>query len=198
MITTIHNEETFTKTVRCRDAANNFQRIIVKPKAIELYNQNMGGVDLADQKLQVYLNVHRTVKWWKKVALYLLEATFVNSFIIWKGMKPENKVRVDKFRLSIIEGLVGTYQRHLLPARHIDAPARLTGRHFIGLNPAMTPLGRRSSLDCVVCSDRSVKRHQTEHICKTCQTPLHPYPCFERYHTLIVYKVKCTKDLHTT
>lgn len=200
VLSTVHNDETFAKTVRCRDAANNFRRNIVKPKAIELYNQNMGGVDLADQKLQVYLNVHRTVKWWKKVALYLLEATFVNSYIIWKEMNegPANSTRADKFRLAIIKGLVGTYNRRLGPPRHPDAPTRLVGRHFIGVNPGRTPKGEQSFPDCTVCSsrERGKKRHQTKYMCNVCDTPLCPYPCFERYHTLKAYEVKCTKELH--
>ena len=202
VITTVHNDETFQRTVRCRDAENNFQRIITKPKAIELYNQNMGGVDLADQKLQVYLNVHRTVKWWKKVAIYLLEASFVNSYIIWKKQTDGlgSKTRVDKFRVAVIHGLVGTYQRHLAPHRHIDATGRLVGRHFLGINPARTPLGKQSYPDCIVCCNRPIKRCQTGFECKTCKTPMCAYPCFERYHTLIAYKIKCTKELqlHTT
>jgi len=201
VITTLHNEETFSKTVRCKDATTNFRREIIKPKAVELYNQNMGGVDLADQKLQVYLNVHRTVKWWKKVAIYLLEATFVNAYIIWKARNegPANHIRADKFRLAVIKGLVGNHQRHLGPPRHIDAPFRLVGRHFVGINPNKTPLGKRSLQDCVVCSVRvkGKKRHQTQYMCILCDTPLCPYPCFERYHTLSVYKIKCTKALHS-
>lgn len=43
LVTSLHNEETLQKTVRCRDAENNYQRQITKPKAIEIYNKNMGG-----------------------------------------------------------------------------------------------------------------------------------------------------------
>jgi len=198
VLTTLHNEETFPKTVRCRDAANNFKRNIIKPKAIELYNKNMGGVDLADQKLQVYLSVHRTLKWWKKIAIYLLEATFVNSSIIWKALNPANKVRIDKFRMTIITGLIATHHRHITPARNVDAPYRLVGRHFIGINSARTPKGAQVKPECEVCSNRAKEngRCQTIYICKTCGTPLHPYPCFERFHTLIAYKIDCYKGFH--
>ena len=70
-------------------------------------------------------------------------------------------------------------------------------RHF----PAMTPAGSRSKPNCEVCSDRSkgkagVRRHQTSHFCVECRVPLCPYPCFQRYHTLVNYKVVCTPELH--
>lgn len=199
LISTIHNDEIFERTVRCRDAANDFQRKIIKPKAIELYNQHMGGVDLSDQKMQVYLNVHRTLKWWKKVALYLFEASFVNTFVIWKSLHEGERIRVDRFRLALIHQLIGEHRRQQAPARQLcNPPGRFTGAHFVGIIPGKTPKGKQSYSDCAVCSNRAVKRHQTEYICKTCQTPLHPYPCFERYHTLIDYKIKCSKELHST
>jgi hypothetical protein len=204
VLTTLHNQEVFEKVVRCRDPANNYQRTIIKPKAVEIYNQNMGGVDLADQKLQVYLNVHRTVKWWKKVMLYLLEASFVNANILWKALHPDDRMRTDKFRLAVIHGLVSEYSREtVLYNRHPDPPARRVGRHFVGINPGKTPKGGQSKPDCVVCSDRSVPkgRHQTKYICKTCKVPMHFYPCFERYHTLDDYHIPAHQwhpDLYST
>jgi hypothetical protein len=196
VITSLHNSETFEKTMRCKDAATNFQRKIIKPKTIELYNQHMGGVDLADQKLQVYLNIHRTVKWWKKLALYLLEASFVNALIIYRSLHPGEKVRADKFRLAIIHGLVANHTRHLPPTRHPDPPGRMVGRHWLGINKNVTAKGRQSYPDCVVCSDRSIQRDQTKHICQQCELPMCPYPCFERFHSLHVYRVPCSKELH--
>ena len=45
--------------------------------------------------------------------------------------------------------------------------------------------------DCRVCSDRKAgERHQTKYRCKGCKTPLCPYPCMERFHTLKNYKIK--------
>ena len=43
LMTTVHNQTTFRKTVRCRDPANDNQRQVVKPMAVELYTMGMGG-----------------------------------------------------------------------------------------------------------------------------------------------------------
>ena len=60
---------------------------------------------------------------------------------------------------------------------------------------------QRSKPDCEVCSDRSkgkagVRRHHTSHFCVDCRVPLCSYPCFQRYHTLVNYKVVCISELH--
>jgi hypothetical protein len=198
VVSTIHNNETFIKTVRCKDAATNFQRRIEKPKSIELYNKFMGGVDLIDQKLMVYLSVHRTTKWWKKIFVYLMEVSFVNASIIWKALNPGKRFEVERFRLAVIKRLVGNHQREVLPSPvlHGDLPARRVGRHFITRNKNKTTGGNQAYPDCAVCSKRNGKRCQTLFLCEQCNVPMHPYPCHMRYHTMRDYKIICTKELH--
>ena len=107
--------------------------------------------------------------------------------------------RPNKFRMAVIHGLVSaTGRRTPAPNTYAvcEAPTRLTGRHFPGKNPGRTPKGKQVYPDCVVCSDRTKKRHQTEYICEECGVPMHLYPCFKRYHTLQCYKIACSKALH--
>ena len=202
VLTTINNTRMMTKYVRCKDPANNNRREINKPKAIECYNQYMGGVDLLDQKIWTYLGIHRTVKWWKKVFLYLLELAFVNFTIVWKRLHPNVKLDKYKLRLSIIASLVATHDRATTAKPRYcidDVPTRLENkRHFTGINNSKTKSGSQAFPDCVVCSDRKVPkgRHQTQYTCKQCDKPMCPYPCFERYHTLLNFKIQCSKDLH--
>ncbi len=79
ILSTIHNGSTFQKKVRCKPAEGNGQpfRYIQKPKAIELYTINMGGVDRADQKASYGLNLHRNLKWWKKGFFHMLQVVVV-------------------------------------------------------------------------------------------------------------------------
>ena len=48
---------------------------------------------------------------------------------------------------------------------------------------AQTSSGRRSQPDCVVCSLKKGKRKTTTFMCKQCDLPMCPVPCFELYHT---------------
>lgn len=145
--------------------------------------------------------LHRTCKWWKKVFFYLLEVCFCNSLIIWRASH-EKRINAEQFRLRVIHGMLHGYNRPVTrtvgrPIVDRDRPDRLIGGdHYLGKNPQKLPNGKPSRPDCVVCSDRKKKRHQTEYICKKCNKAMCPLPCFERWHSLLNYKVECTVQLH--
>ncbi|XP_021351253.1 piggyBac transposable element-derived protein 4-like [Mizuhopecten yessoensis] len=199
MLTTVHNGSTYTKTVRSK-FHDGHVREVDHPRAIQLYTQHMGGVDVADQQTQYCVSQHRMLKWWKKLVICnLLEVTFCNSKIIWKSLNGGKKVSSMKFRLAVIHGLLEGYEptnkRFARPVN--NPPSRLTEKHFPSMNPHMTAGGRRSTPDCAVCSDREQKkRHQTQFICLQCDTPLCVYPCFMRYHSMVYFKITCSPELH--
>ncbi|KAJ4437804.1 hypothetical protein ANN_13742 [Periplaneta americana] len=59
-----------------------------KPDIIHEYNMNMGGVDLADQVTQAYPSMRKTIKWYKKLFLRIMDITLYNSLVIWKVVNP--------------------------------------------------------------------------------------------------------------
>ena len=197
VMTNVHSSETFHKTVRSKHHPDNV-RHVEKPVAIESYSRNMGGVDRADKGLSHYLFSHRSMKWWKKVFFYLLELSFCNSLIIWRQLRGV-RVNAEKYRLAIAHGLLQGYEPSTSsrPGRRSQnpPPERLIGgSHYLTL--CKQAGGKHSYPDCEVCSDRKHKRHQTHYKCRQCAVPLCPYPCFERYHTMVDYKLICNPNLH--
>ena len=191
MLSSIHTSEMIVKKIRDGDSPSGFRQVI-KPQAVEKYNQNMGGVDLNDQ-LNSYTNIIRkSMKWWKKIFFHLLVTAMSNAYIMYKLTVPE-KTRKEghEFRLEIAKGLLeGWIRRQSLPGRPSlgPSPSRLVGCHFM----ERMEKGRK---DCVVCTKREdakyVRRSQTRYVCKNCvpkvalcQEP----PCFELYHTRNDYK----------
>ena len=169
LMTTLHNGDTFETKVKCRPnqgVDGNPWRFITKPKAIELYSKFIGGVDWADQKAAYNVNLHRCTKWWKKAFLHMLEVAVVNAGIIYQAFYQPRDFNSRKFRLNLIEQLLGGYQRasHRPGHRSQDDhnPLRLTGRHFMG------KMEGTSRPECVVCSQRkdreqpNGKRHRTQ------------------------------------
>lgn len=200
VLSTVHNGSSFIKRVRSR-LHDNYVREVEHPKAIQLYTHFMGGVDLADQQTQYCVLLHKMLKWWKKLFLCnLLEVSVINAKIVYRELpgNQNKRVRTEKFRLEIIQGLLEDYPIPNRPFQRpaTNAPLRMTARHFVTLNPKLTNGGRRSSPDCEVCSNREVKRHQTQYYCADCSKPMCAYPCFQRYHTLKEYKINCTDELH--
>ena len=196
VLSAVHNAATFRKEIRAR--GQQVPRIVDKAIAIECYTKYMGGVDRADQGMWYHLNIHKSLKWWKKVFVYLLEVSYVNSWIIWKSLHPGIRQQPDTFRNAIVHGLLdGLVRQNVRPGRRsLDRPARLTERHFLTMNKERTPAGRPSKPDCTVCSNRAVRHHQTEYLCIECNKPMCPVPCFMRYHKLIDYKADCVAGFH--
>lgn len=88
MISTIH-DETIVYTGR-KDRITNLE--IKKPYTTVQNNEFMKGVDRADKYLSYYSVLRKTVKWLKKMVLYLLNCAFFNAFFVYK--KPNTNKRV--------------------------------------------------------------------------------------------------------
>ena len=110
-----------------------------------------------------------------------------NAFINYKRYKDDLNdkfVTSLEFRLKVVDGLLEDYERSrgrvAMQGCDLD---RLTGRHF------PEPIPGKSKPDCIVCSVRPRHRHQTGTRCKQCLKPMCAVKCFERFHTLLHYKV---------
>ena len=93
MIITIH-EATVVNTGR-KDRKTNME--IKKPYAVVQYNKFMKDVDRADQYLSYYSVLRKTVKWLKKVVLYLLNCVLFNAFFVYRTLNTNNKVKYKNF-----------------------------------------------------------------------------------------------------
>jgi hypothetical protein len=58
-------------------------------------------LDIADQYLAYYALLRKTVKWTKKVALWLISCALFNSFVIYKKLNPTTKLRYKEFLLRV-------------------------------------------------------------------------------------------------
>ncbi|KAL8597800.1 hypothetical protein ACOMHN_004915 [Nucella lapillus] len=81
-----------------------------KPKCVLKYNKTMGGVDLSDARLYVYLSERRTMKWSLKVAFSLFGRAVLNAYIIYeKNTSDRPKLTRYQFMVQVVEGLAGNY-----------------------------------------------------------------------------------------
>jgi len=93
MISTIH-EATVVKTGR-KDRKTNME--LKKPCAVVQYNKFMKGIDRADQCQSYYSVLRKTVKWSKKVVLYLLKCALFNAFFVYRTLNTNKKVKYKNF-----------------------------------------------------------------------------------------------------
>ena len=194
-LSTIHTNNTVDKRLRAKGEPGG-HRTVEKPVIAEVYNQNMGGVDILDQKLGTFCYPHKSSKWYFTVYHRIREVALVNGYIIYTLDNKENKIVNPRvFREKFIEGLLKGYTRKAARRGRpslSDQPNRLVERHSIGKyeDPKYKP-------DCVVCSDRSkLKRRQTNYMCKQCKIPMCFMPCHEIYHFYQDYRKAAARLVH--
>ena len=108
------------------------------------------GVDLSNQMIASYNNTHKSIKWYKTLALSFMETSIVNSYQIYKLRNPRSPKTHLKFREDLVIDLIEDY---------IDEKAQQqmnqpTQRLISGLYH----IGKRSQRRCRVCSTDESKK----------------------------------------
>ena len=69
-INTISDPESFTTVARKQSNGNRID--VTCPLSVKLYNANMGGIDLADQKRKLYSCTRKSKKWYMRLFWYII------------------------------------------------------------------------------------------------------------------------------
>lgn len=138
----------------------------LKPKMVDAYNHNMGGIDQADMMLYAYIDERRTVKFWKKVVFSIISRMIVNAYIIYKqNTSDRKKMSRYKFTALIVDALA---KEHLDYKEEMDETGDPGGR-------GIRKIPGEKEKDCTVCSDRKNKgpRKRARTQCVKCLKGLH-------------------------
>ena len=175
-------------------STNRFCAPILKPVVIDTYNHHMNGVDIADQHTVYYSFIRKTVKWWRKLCFWLLETAVVNSYVLYRESTPLPKSHIH-YRRSLIDSSAASYVTTAPPRPRPGRPWKRNHPESHDdperLNKHLHLLEKTSvQRDCVVCS-KTERRVRPSYKCKTCPDGpyLCPGTCFERYRTLVNYKL---------
>ncbi|PNF35687.1 hypothetical protein B7P43_G17421 [Cryptotermes secundus] len=112
MVSTIHNSSMVD--VQRRHGQ------VKKPLCISEYNMFMKGVDRADQFLAYYSLPRKTVKWTKKVALWLINCAIFNSFTVFKKVNRNSTLKYKAFLLKLAKAWATDVTVAAVPASDTD------------------------------------------------------------------------------
>lgn len=159
MLTTAHNPKEVTTVKRKKKDGTSVS--VPCPKVVSEYNANMGGVDRYDQLRERYQIGRRSRKWWHRLMYFLIDTSIVNSYIMWKLSKANQK-RIDQlsFRLRLARQLIKGFTSRKRLGRRVNfqnkkkyVPEEVkfanVGRHF----PEKISKPRR-------CKHCSTKKHE--------------------------------------
>ena len=174
------------------NTANRRQQEKRKPIEIVNYNQNMSGVDRADQMMSYYSCPRKTIRWYKKIIFHLLDVAVWNSYYIFKE-KTGSQMKFIEFREAIIRSLTGIdykqdgrslvqFKRARIQTNEINNNGT---QHFPEkISPPENYQRKTYFQRCKQCYKQGVRK-ETSYCCKNCisKPALCPAPCFETWHT---------------
>ena len=175
-----------------RRGADSLLETVSKPKIITDYNENMSGVDIADQNMVYYACGCHTLKWYKRVFWRLLEHSITNSYILFKLVKKPNlrQWRSKKYRMELAYSLTSALVANRIGQGRSPSDtflSRLKGKHF-----AYYHTERKR---CVVCAykrqvtnSKKRKYTKTKNYCPKCKVHLCHGQCFTVYHSSVKYQ----------
>lgn len=144
--------------------------------------------------------VQRSLKWYRKLFIHLVNMLLLNSYIMFKKYAQE-KMSNESFRESIVEALLEDGVQNCnwtlppLVSNKKEDCSRITERHFPGYIPCALGAKRlRPSRPCYICTNlpqiNGVKicRKWTSYWCTDCKKALCIDYCFKVYHTVNDYK----------
>ena len=129
MISTMH-EATIVNSGQ-KDRKINME--IKKLYVVAWYNKFMKGIDRADQYLSFYSVLRKTVKWSKKVVLYLLNCALFNAFFVYRTLNINKKVQYKNFLHTVGRSWISVVQNRSESNSMIFSCQRSI-HHHVGLN----------------------------------------------------------------
>ena len=114
------------KTVKERCKKNGVVVRVEKPACVDLYNNNMGGVDRSDQLRSYYSACGPSKKWYKYLFWFIFDLSLVNSFIIFKeNVHRRGRRTLVNFRLALAKQLIGGFSSRSEDRKHTMKAASL-------------------------------------------------------------------------
>jgi hypothetical protein len=187
--------------------SNEWIKLLNIPKCIDDYNQNMGGVDTADQLKSYYDTQLITRRNWFPIFFWSLDTILSNTYLIHKDINPkitykEHRMRIAWFLIAGEEQFSGIIKNHSPSASKEIPPLqhRITIDSSINLPPCRKAPGdhwpmhlddqqRRYCFYCrwEVTRDGQKEASRTIWKCTFCNIPLclsDKKNCFTRFHTI--------------
>ena len=155
------------------DCMNRNKKVTKKSNTVRDYNSGMSGIDRSDQMLSYYSSLRKTIRWYKKLALYIIEVCLLNAYILYNENRTE-KMKLLKFRESVTCHLLGDLVNQLRRQAPILQNQENNSFHYLVSLPTKP---------CRVCS-KNGKRKETRYVCEVCSVKpaLCIDNCFKVYH----------------
>ena len=172
------NLENPAEQTTCDRRVANHVKIVNQPRAIQVYNSHMNGVDIHDQLREPYPAGRPSKKYWKYIMWFIVDCCQVNAWILWRECKGGNAGITHKdFVTQIGDCLVGNFSSRKLATIAEKSVAVVPNVFSVPHTWERLP-GKK--LRCKGCSKQK-RRLETVYGCATCNQHLCD-ACFRDLH----------------
>ena len=148
----------------------------MKPNIVRDYNNSMSGIDRSDQMLSYHSGLRKTLRWYRKAGVHILEIFLTNAFYLYRKFFPNKEINhLIDFREAIIKKLIGKRKKD-------TTPVSMANFHY----PAAIPENQQKKKPprrCRHCMTNNIRR-ESRYQCGHCadRPTLCVDPCFRLYH----------------
>jgi len=145
-----------------------------RPIALRDYNLWARGVDLSNQMVANYHHDHKSIKWYKVLALSFLETSIANAYILYKHRNPFTTKKHLNFREDLVNELLQDY----ITSRNVELQIQPSQRIIANMHH----IDKREQRHCVICSTTN-QRKTSIFYCIECDENVCIVDCFYKLHT---------------
>ena len=147
----------------------------LKPNLIRDYNEGMSGIDRSDQMLSYHSALRKTIRWYKKIGVHVIEKMLINGMYLAQYHHRGMTLHTNDYRLRIVKWLLGDISAPERPVRRADF-------HYLESIPP-TEKKKSPARKCCVCSKKGIRK-ETRYVCGLCdgKPAMCIEPCFVEFH----------------
>ena len=156
--------------------SNHHGKETMKPNIVRDYNNSMSGIDWSDQMLSYHSGLRKTLRWYEKAGVHILEIFLTNAFHLYRKFSPNKEIaHLGDFREVIIKKLIGSRNKEStsISMANFHYPTAITENQ----------LKKKPITRCRHCTTNEIKCESCYH-CGHCadQPALCVDQCFRLYH----------------
>ena len=160
------------------DSVNRHGKSKRKPNVVHIYNNHMLEIDRSDQLLSYHSVLRKTIRWYKKVGIHIMEIFLSNAYYMYaKNTTNPIAKNMKDFRESIVTNLIGPPP----PNHHLKPQASF---HHLSTIPR-TEKKKNVARICKHCS-KNQSRRESRYEChvRPNKPALCVDPCFKHHQVL--------------
>jgi len=150
-------------------------RETLKPLPIKHYNKFMSGIDRQDQMISYYPFTRKTIRWYKKLGIHIIQMLLLNSYNLYNQYNIGSTLSLYDFRIIVLSKLLPKPEA---PSKSLSIENHLPSTHGMGEN------GRNLRKRCQLCYKNGIRKDST-YFCDACpkKPSLCITTCFKKFHT---------------